>query len=208
MKWLQDHSLSLSFAVLFVGALIGQSFAGHLSYNSELSMHGLPGLGYFDYLGTGNFLDGIFTNWQAALLQLGCLIVFGEKLREKGAAHSQKPKGQPHKQDQQKGKERPWVYRHSLSLAFGALFTLSFLAHLFFGVMDYNAKLGMIHRPPITTVQYATSSAFWFSNTDTWEAEFAVIAIYVVLSIFLRQQDSPESKPVDSRNSDTGETND
>ncbi len=171
-------------------------------------MHGLPALGYCAYLGTGNFLDGIFTNWQAALLQLGCLIVFGEKFREKGAAHSLKPRGQAHRPRKQGEKQRPWIYRHSLSLAFASLFTLSFVAHLFFGVMDYNAKLQMIHKPPITAADYGVSSTFWFSNTNTWEAEFAAIAIYVVLSIFLRQQGSPESKPVDSRNSDTGETND
>lgn len=207
-QWVEDHSLSFSFALLFLTALAGQSVSGHFSYNSELSMHGLPPLGYVSYLGTGNFLDGMFTNWQAALLQLGCLIVFGEKFREKGAAHSLKPKGQPHRQQKGDGKRRPWIYRHSLSLAFVALFSLSFMAHLLFGVRDYNAKLQMIHRPPIATVEYAVSSAFWFSNTNTWEAEFAAIAIYVVLSIFLRQQGSPESKPVDSRNSDTGETND
>jgi hypothetical protein len=207
-RWVEDHGLSLTFALLFVTALAGQSIAGHFSYNSERSMHGFPALGYFTYLSSGNFLDGIFTNWQAALLQLGCLIVFGEKFREKGAAHSLKPRDEPHRQRRGDGKRRPWIYRHSLSLAFAALFMLSFLAHLFFGVMDYNAKLQMMHRPPITTADYGVSSTFWFSNTDTWEAEFAAIAIYVVLSIFLRQQGSPESKPVDSRNSDTGETND
>jgi hypothetical protein len=34
-----------------------------------------------------------------------------------------------------------------------------------------------------------------------------VIALYVVLTIFLRQQDSPESKPLESRNATTGEAN-
>jgi len=207
-RWLGDHSLSLSFAFLFIVALAGQSVAGHSSYNSERSMHGLSALGYFRYLRTGNFLDGMFTNWQAALLQLGCLIVFGEKFREKGAAHSLKPKGERHRQKRDDGKRRPWLYRHSLSLAFVALFTLAFVAHLFFGTMDYDAQLQMIHRSPIGAGDYAVSSAFWFSNTNTWEAEFAAIAIYVILSVFLRQQGSPESKPVDSRNSDTGETND
>jgi hypothetical protein len=51
------------------------------------------------------------------------------------------------------------------------------------------------------------TSAFWFSNLQTWEAEFAAIAIYVVLSIFLREQGSPESKPVNSSKKETGETN-
>lgn len=206
-RWLSDHSLSLSFASLFVASLVGQSIAGHISYNSELAMHGLGGMGFASYLGTGNFLDGIFTNWQAALLQLGCLIVFAARFREKGAAHSLTTRVNPRRKRVKDLSGRSWAYRHSLSLAFGGLFVVSFLAHLFFGTMDYNSRLGMIGRPPVTTVAYGLSSAFWFSNMQTWEAEFSAIALYVVLSVFLRQQGSPESKPVESSNRVTGQTN-
>jgi hypothetical protein len=90
-NWLENHDLSLSFALLFVLALVGQSIAGHISYNSDQASYGLTPISYKSYLGTGNFLDGVFSNWQAALLQLGCLILIGSKLREKGAAHSLRP---------------------------------------------------------------------------------------------------------------------
>lgn len=206
-KWLADHSLSLSFAVLFIVALAGQSVAGHSSYNSTRAMYGLPKVEYRAYLKTGDFLDGVFTNWQAALLQLGCLIVFGRKFREKGAAHSLKPKERESGKERQEGKERPWIYRNSLSLAFALLFGLSFVAHLFFGAKGYNERLALIHKPPISTGLYSVNSAFWFSNCQTWEAEFVAIAIYVILSVYLRQQGSPESKPVDSNDQETGETN-
>jgi Domain of unknown function (DUF6766) len=206
-RWVGEHSLSLSFILLFAVTLIGQSIAGHISYNSDLAMHGLAGISFASYLGTGNFLDGIFTNWQAALLQLGCLVVFAAKFREKGAAHSLTTRINPHKRLKRSGKKRSWVYRHSLSLAFAVLFALSFIAHLFFGTLDYDAKLRMIGKATVTVAVYGTSSAFWFSNMQTWEAEFSAIAIYVVLSIFLRQEGSPESKPVDSSNDVTGKTN-
>jgi Domain of unknown function (DUF6766) len=206
-RWLTDHGLSLSFASLFMASLAGQSIAGHMSYNSELAMHGFARLSYLHYLRTGNFLDGIFTNWQAALLQLGCLVLFGVKLREKGAAHSLTTRNLSHKPQKQRGRRRSWVYRNSLTLAFAALFVLSFAAHLVFGAMDYSAKIQMIHRPPISTLSYGFSSGFWFSNMQTWEAEFAAIAMYVVFSIYLRQQGSPESKPVESSNEVTGKTN-
>jgi hypothetical protein len=78
---------------------------------------------------------------------------------------------------------------------------------MFFGAMQQNSNLARIHRPPISTLSYAHSAAFWFSNAQTWEAEFVAIAIYVILSVFLRQKGSPESKPVDSSNKQTGETN-
>jgi Domain of unknown function (DUF6766) len=205
-RWLTDHGLSVSFTSLFLVFLAGDSVAGHISYNSELALHGFGAIGYLRYLGTGNFLDGIFTNWQAAVLQLGCLILFGVKLREKGAAHSLTARSVTH-QRKQDGRKRSWIYRNSLTLAFAVLFVLSFIAHLFFGAMDYNVKLQMIHMPTVSTLDYGFSSAFWFANMQTWEAEFAAIALYVVFSIYLRQRGSPESKPVDSSNQVTGKTN-
>lgn len=206
-RWLTEHGLSLSFTSLFIAFLAGQSIAGHVSYNSELAMHGFRAISYLRYLSTGNFLDGIFTNWQAALLQLGCLVLFGVKLRERGAAHSLTARSLSHKRPKQKGRRRSWIYRNSLTLAFATLFVLSFIAHLFFGAMDYNARMQMIHRPSISTAGYGFSSGFWFSNMQTWEAEFAAIAIYVIFSVFLRQEGSPESKPVESSNEVTGKTN-
>ncbi len=207
LHWIGEHGLSLSFASLFLVCLAGQGISGHASYNAELAAHGLPAIGIGAYLRTGNFLDGIFTNWQAALLQLGCLILFAVKLREKGAAHSLTTRNPARKKAKRGGKRRPWIYRNSLTLAFGTLFVLSFVAHLFFGAMDYNAKQEMTHQPPVPIARYALSSTFLFSNMQTWEAEFGVIAVYVVFSIFLRQEGSPESKPVESSNEVTGKTN-
>ncbi|MGI8821557.1 MAG: DUF6766 family protein [Chthoniobacterales bacterium] len=50
-------------------------------------------------------------------------------------------------------------------------------------------------------------AAFWFRTLQTGEAEFGVIAVFVVLSIFLRQEGLAESKPVESSDEETGETN-
>jgi hypothetical protein len=206
-KWLGDHSLSISFLSLFLLSIVGQSLSGFLNYNSELAMHGFPPIHYLNYLHSGNFLDGVFTNWQAALLQLACLIVFSGVFREKGAAHSLRRKPAWKRNQNRNEHRQPWIFRNSLSLAFIVLFALSFIAHLFFGAMDQNSKLMMIHRPPESTLDYGISSAFWFANAQTWQAEFVAIAIYVVLSIFLRQQGSAESKPINSKNEETGKTN-
>ncbi len=46
--------------------------------------------------------------------------------------------------------------------------------------------------------------AFWFEALQNWQSEFLAIGSMVVLSIFLRQKGSPESKPVDSPHSQTG----
>ena len=45
---------------------------------------------------------------------------------------------------------------------------------------------------------YLVSSRFWFESFQNWQSEFLSLAAMVVLTIFLRQRGSPESKPVDA----------
>jgi hypothetical protein len=47
------------------------------------------------------------------------------------------------------------------------------------------------------------SSRFWFESFQNWQSEFLSIGAMVVLTIFLRQKGSPESKPVYSHHSET-----
>lgn len=96
-KWVRDNSLSITFFLLFLLTLLAQSWIGLASYNNLLHSHGFPPVRYWPYLGTGGFLDGIFSNWQAAILQLGCLILFSGILRQRGASHSLKADGDPEK---------------------------------------------------------------------------------------------------------------
>jgi hypothetical protein len=51
------------------------------------------------------------------------------------------------------------------------------------------------------------SAKLWSSTLETWEAEYGVIALYIVLSIFLRQEGSAESKPPEAGDDSTGEAN-
>lgn len=39
---------------------------------------------------------------------------------------------------------------------------------------------------------------------QNWQSEFLSVASSVILTIFLRQKGSPESKPVDAANAETG----
>lgn len=209
-KWLHDNSLSITFFALFVGALIGNGFSGFTSHNQTLMRHGLPAAHLSHYLTTGVFLDGIFVNWQAAILQLGCLILFGTKLHQKGAAHSRIPEGdsdEKRKKERERADRYPWVYRNSLSIAFAIMFAASLIAHIVFGTWAFNETGALSGQAPISVGDYLLTGAFWFETMQTWQAEFLIIAVYVILSIFLRQQGSPESKPVYDSNEDTGETN-
>jgi hypothetical protein len=56
----------------------------------------------------------------------------------------------------------------------------------------------------VATMAYLGTSRFWFESFQNWQSEFLSIGAMVVLSIFLRQRGSPESKPVDAPHSQTG----
>ncbi len=53
-------------------------------------------------------------------------------------------------------------------------------------------------------MEYVGTSRFWFESLQNWQSEFLAVGALVVLSIFLRQKGSPESKPVDHPHSETG----
>jgi hypothetical protein len=50
--------------------------------------------------------------------------------------------------------------------------------------------------PPVALMEYVGSSRFWFESFQNWQSEFLAIGSMVVLSIFLREANSPESKDV------------
>jgi len=47
-----------------------------------------------------------------------------------------------------------------------------------------------------TMGQYMSNSRFWFESFQNWQSEFLSVFAIVVLSVFLRQKGSPQSKPV------------
>lgn len=144
-------------------------------------------------------------------MQLAVLVAFGSVLRQKGAAHSRKPESRNHRTLEWNWGPRPtakkWIYANSLSLAFFGMFATTFVLHMLFGEKKYNEDQALRHLPPVSLGAYAGSSSFWFSVFACWEAEFLAIGVFIVLTIFLRQEHSSESKPVGASNQQTGGSN-
>ena len=207
--FIADDSMSIALFGLFLLCIAGQGLSGWFSYDQSLREAHFPEIGLAAYLATGDFLDGALSNWQAAILQLAVLVVLSSVLRQKGAAHSRKEDG--YRTLNLNITARPtatgWLYANSLSLAFIALFAATFLLHLRFGEWKYNEDQALRRLAAISIGEYAVSSSFWFSVFQCWEAEFAAIGLYISLSIFLRQEGSPESKPVGASDWQTGEHN-
>lgn len=204
---IMDNSLSIALFALFVVCISAQSLAGWRVQNETLAAYGRAAVGYRQFLATGTFLEGLASNWQAAVLQLGSLILFSSFLYQRGAPHSRDPRVAKRKQRRRKAGRFIWFYSHSLFLAFLLLFVLALALHIVFGAHAYNEERSLASQPPISTAAFLLSAKFWSTTLQTWQAEYLAIALYVVLTIFLRQQGSPESKPVESRNETTGEAN-
>lgn len=210
-KLLVNDSLSIALFALFLICLAGQGLSGWLAYNASLAAARMGSITLGEYFQTGTFLDGLFSNWQAAILQLAILVTFSAVLRQKGAAHSRKTPAVNHRRltwtIAPRSNVIKWLMANSLSLAFIAIFIVTFGLHGVFGEWKYNEEQIFRQLPEISLSGYLRSSSFWFSSFQCWEAEFGAIGLFVVFSIFLRQEGSPESKPPEASNEQTGGVN-
>ena len=96
------------------------------------------------------------------------------------------------------------LYAYSLSTTLGLLFLLSFLGHAASGTKHYNDEQKVHDQPPVSVLQYVGTSRFWFESFQNWQSEFLAVGALAVLSIWLREKGSPESRPVHGAHDDTG----
>lgn len=219
-RFLRNNSLGITilacFMVLWLG---GQTSAGYRTFNHDRVLDQQPTISFVSYLGTSHFGEATFENWESEFLQMGMYVVLTVKLRQKGSAES-KPLDGETEQDEDPEQHRfdpdaPWpvrrggawlaVYRNSLSIALFTLFAASFLLHAWSGSREYNHELQAANTSDrVTTWSYLTRSQFWFESLQNWQSEFLAVAAIVLLTIFLRQHGSPESKPVHAPHATTG----
>ncbi len=88
--------------------------------------------------------------------------------------------------------------RNGLSIVAGLLFALSLVGQLWTGLSAYNDDLREHARAPVSFLQYLASGHCLEAIFENWESEFLQMALFVVLTVKLRQQGSSESKNLDS----------
>ena len=219
-RFLRENGLALVwFGLFFLAFIVGQTLAGHREYNNEQREHDQPTVTYGEYLGTAHFAEATMENWESEFLQMFLFVALTAVLYQKGSAESKKldeeeAVDRDPRQARNK-KDAPWpvrkgglvlkLYEYSLSLAFLLLFLGCFLLHAAGGARAYNEEQRAHGRgAQVTTLSYLTTARFWFESLQNWQSEFLAVGSMVVLSIFLRQRGSPESKPVDAPHSQTG----
>ena len=94
--------------------------------------------------------------------------------------------------------------QYSAGIAFFTLFGLAFLLHAITGARAFSAQEAEHGGAGVSAWEYVHRSQFWFESLQNWQSEFLAVAAIVVFTIFLRQQGSPESKPVHAPHHQTG----
>lgn len=208
------NGLSIVLLFLLVCFLCGQVWTGFLAHNEELSETHRVALSLWDYLHSGHFVSATFENWESEFLQMGMYVLLTVKLRQKGSAES-RPLDEAEEQERIEPGPTPWpvrkggiwkmLYGHSLAIAFTILFLLSFSLHLagsWRAEVDDQVARGL---PGPSLWEHLWSSSFWFESFQNWQSEFLAVLALVILTIFLRQKDSPQSKAMAAPHSQTGE---
>lgn len=208
-KFVRDNGLMLTMFGIFLLAIIGMSIAGWQTSNSTRAEHHEPPQSYISYVGSGDFIEGVFENWESEFLQMWALIMLTIFLRQKGSADSKPMRGKASQDTtsrlsvinastwkQRAGAMRHTLYAHSLGLAMLAIFIVSFLIHALGGTSAHNEESLRHGSETVSVVEYIGTSQFWYESLQNWQSEFLAIGALLVLSIKLRERGSPESKPV------------
>ena len=221
-RFLRENSLTLFFLTIFILAIVVQAFVGHADFNNEQAAHQSEPVSLWRYVTSSSYAVDVTENWQSEYLQFTLFILAGVWLIQKGSPES-KPLGQEggETDEEQKigehadpdspewakvGGWRTRIYSNSLVLLMGSIWIASWAAQLVTGRIAYNAEQLDHHQLGLSLWQYAGSSDYWNRTLQNWQSEFLAVASMAVLSIYLRQRGSPESKPVGVAHAETGET--
>lgn len=216
-NFLRNNGLSISFLLLFFGAIIGQIIFGFEEHNKELIEQGSTAITLSSYLISGHFIQSTFENWESEFLQMALFVVLTIFLMQRGSSES-KDLDKEEEFDREPSptrKDAPWpvkkggwileIYKHSLTITLFLLFILSFWIHFYGSLKDENEQLALKGMPLESASDYIGDSRFWFESFQNWQSEFLSVFTIVMLSVYLRQIGSSQSKPVDAPNMKTGE---
>lgn len=213
-RFLYENSLSIALTLIFLILLLLLSWAGYNTYNQEQLDHAQQMISYGRYLQSGHFISAVTENWESEFLQMASYLILTAILVQKGSAESRPLHSQPLDTKTGTSQDSPvlakmggWLrtlYSYSLTIVFAILFIVSFLIHLDSSYRSYLDEASAHGEEAISLSSYFQSHQFWFESLQNWQSEFLAVALLVVLSIFLRQKGSPESKDVDDPHYQTG----
>jgi hypothetical protein len=219
-RFLRDNGLSLFFGAIFLATLVGQAFVGHADFNHLQAAHQSPTMSLWRYVRSSDFGADVLENWQSEYLQFSLYILGTVWLLQRGSPESKEPgKAGPGSDEDQRlgphaharsprwarlGGLRTRVYSNSLLLVMGGIWVASWVGQSITGRVAYNADQFDHREAAVTWISYVGTSDFWNRTLQNWQSEFLAVGSMAVLSVYLRQRGSPESKPVGAAHDATG----
>jgi hypothetical protein len=211
-RFLRDNGLSVAFGLLFLATLVGQAISGHDTVNHDQLLHQGDPISLGHYVTSALFWADVMENWQSEYLQFSLYICATIYLIQKGSNESKTPERIGRESDEQQllgeyarpdsprwsraGSWRTTIYSNSLLVVMTTIWIASWLAQSITGRINYNANQLDHLSAPISWPAYLTTSDFWNRTLQNWQSEFLAVGSMVILSVYLRQRGSPESKPV------------
>jgi hypothetical protein len=219
-RWLKNNGLSIAFGVIFLASLLGQAVSGHTSVNHEAHLHHGDPISFWHYVTSAVFWTDVMENWQSEYLQFTLYIFATVYLLQKGSNESKELERGGTGTDEQQllgehtrrnspawaraGGLRTAVYSNSLVLVMTSIWLLSWFAQSISGRVNFNSEQLDHHAAPVSWATYITTSDFWNRTLQNWQSEFLAVGSMAILTVYLRQRGSPESKPVGAPHSATG----
>ena len=209
------NGLTITFLILFLVTLGAQALTGWKQHNQDLKDDHAQKIPLSTYLQSGHFISATFENFESEFLQMSLYVIMTISLRQIGSAESKKLDGSEEvDRDPQISEDAPWpvkkggwilkLYSNSLAICFIILFLFSWVMHLYGSWQNHNVEQVAKHLSRVSVLSYLTEPEFWFETFQNWQSEFLSVASIVFFTIYLRQKGSPESKPVDAPNMETG----
>ncbi len=172
-----------------------------------------------EYLGSGQFVEATFENWESEFLQMGAYVVLTIFLFQKGSSESK-----PIDARTRAGRRPPAHADHARHAVAGTARAASCSCSTrtrsrsssscssrsrsgctpLGGAEAYSAEQAQHGLPGLTPIEYLGTAQFWFESMQNWQSEFLAVAAIVGASVYLRQRGSPESKPVATPHHETG----
>jgi hypothetical protein len=219
-RFVRENSLSLFFGLIFIASLVGQSLAGWHQFNATQLAEHLDPVTWAGYVTSSNFAVDVSENWQSEFLQFWLYLTATVWLLQKGSPESKELDniGLETDKDQKIGHAAmtdspPWaktggwrtaLFSSSLAIVMGTIFVLSWLVQSVAGWAAYNETRLQQLQDPLSWDVYLANADFWARSLQNWQSEFLAVGAMAVLSIYLRQRGSSQSKPVGEPHGATG----
>jgi len=225
-RFLRDTGLAWFFLAIFLLSLVGLAIAGRNDFNEQEIEHARllsqtpETVGMARYLVSSHFWQAVMENWQSEYLQFTLYIAATVWLVQRGSPESKEVDKSGRDTDEAqcvgeharehspawakaRGGIRRLVFENSLLLVMTTIWVVSWFAHSVTGWSEYNSDQLEHEQATVGWWGYVGTSDFWNTTLQNWQSEFLAVGSMVVLSIYLRQRGSPESKPVGAPHAST-----